>query len=326
VTTVTASDVVAAAERLREYAVRTPTLRDPKLSALVGADVFVKCENLQVAGSFKFRGAFNRLAQLTSDERARGVVAWSAGNHAQGVAVAGKQLGIECTIVMPIDAPTVKIERTRNYGATVVLYDRYRESREEIATSIATKAGATIVPPFDDLDVIAGQGTVALELSQDVFSLDGGALDDVIVPCSGGGLLAGCAVALAEFDPGARIHAAEPEGYDSAGRSLRAGDQLALQPTTRSICDTLLSPFTGEVTWPIISRLVSEGLAVNDDDVLRAIRYAWRELRLAVEPGGAIALAALLRDPTQFAGRRVGVVVTGGNVDDNLFVRALNDV
>jgi threonine dehydratase len=322
-TAVTAEDVQDAAERIRGYAVRTPTLRDRVLSELIGGEVFVKCENLQMIGAFKYRGAFNRLARLSAAERRRGVVAWSAGNHAQGVAAAGRQLGVACTIVMPSDAPRVKIDRTRDLGASIVFYDRSTEDREAIAAAIIAESGATAVPPFDDLDVIAGQGTVGLELSQDVRALIGGSLDDVVVPCCGGGLLSGVAVALADADPGARLFAAEPAGYDSVSRSLLAGELIKVSGSG-TICDALVGTGPGEITWSIMSGLVAAGIAVVDDDVLRAVRHAWSELRLVVEPGGAIALAAVLSDPERFRGRRVGVVLSGGNVDRDLYLRALN--
>lgn len=321
-TGVTSEDIQDAAERIRGYAVRTPTLRDRVLSELIDGEVFVKCENLQMIGAFKYRGAFNRLARLSAEERSRGVVAWSAGNHAQGVAAAGRQLGVPCTIVMPSDAPSVKIQRTSELGARVVLYDRHAEDREAIGATIIAETGATAVPPFDDPDVIAGQGTVGLELAQDVGSLTGGSLEDVIVPCSGGGLLSGIAIALADTDPDTRVIAAEPTGYDSVGRSLIAGN-LSKVSGSGTVCDALVGTGPGDLTWSIISGLVTAGIAIGDSAVLDAVRHAWSNLRIVLEPGGAIALAAVLSDPERFRGGRVGVVVSGGNVDPDLFIRAL---
>jgi threonine dehydratase len=321
---VTRDDVLAAASRLEGRAVRTPTLVAAELSERLGATVFLKCENLQVAGAFKFRGAYNRLVQLSAEERAAGVVAWSSGNHAQGVAAAGRLLDIPCTIVMPADAPAVKIANTRGFGAEVVPYDRWTEDREQIGRAIAAERGAVVVPPYDDPHIIAGQGTVALELDAAVRANGGGPLDALLVPCSGGGLVAGCALALSGTDAATRVYSVEPAGFDDTARSLRSGSRERADPDARSICDALLSPLPGEVTFPINRELLAGGLVVTDDQVLDAIHYAWNALKLVVEPGGAVALAALLAGAFDARGQRVGIILSGGNIDAPVLARTLD--
>ena len=309
----TVSDVHAAATRLMGVAVRTPLLSFPVLDAAAGRRVLVKPETLQRTGSFKFRGAYNRIAQISPERRAGGVVAWSSGNHAQGVAAAAGLLGLNATIVMPADAPAAKIARTKALGAEVVTYDRVRESREEIGRGLAAARGAVIVPPFDDADVIAGQGTVGLEIAADCALL-GVAPEAVVVPASGGGLLAGIALAMAERCPQARVMSAEPAGFDDHARSFASGRRERNASLSGSICDALLMPTPGEITFEINRTLVAGGVSVSDAEVAAAMRFAFAELKLVVEPGGAVALAAVLAGRIG-AARTIAVVLSGGNVD-----------
>jgi threonine dehydratase len=315
------TDIQAAADRIRGHAVRTPLLEARAASAATGARVFVKPEVLQRTGSFKFRGAMNRLSQLSPDERARGVVAFSSGNHAQGVAAAAKAVGTHATIVMPADAPKLKIANTRGHGAEIVLYDRYKEDRAAIGRQLAEERALTLVPPFDDYRIMAGQGTVGLELVEDARA-SGVSLDAVLVPCSGGGLTAGVATALAELSPQTKVYGVEPQNFDDTARSLAAGQRLANTAATPSICDALMTERPGELTFPIIQRHV-RALSVSDDEVLRAMRHAFHELKLVVEPGGAAAFAALLAGKLDVRGKTVAVILSGGNVDADLFDRAL---
>lgn len=318
----TFDDVMGAAGRIAGHARRTPLLADTPLDTRTGGRILLKCESLQHTGSFKFRGAYNRLVQLDETERRAGVVAFSSGNHAQGVAAAAHLLGIPATIVMPADAPRVKMRNTLALGARVVEYDRLRESREEIAARIARDQGGVLVPSFDDPDIIAGQGTVGLEIVEQAREL-GRALDDVVVCCSGGGLVAGTALAVAALSPGTRTWCAEPEGFDDHRRSLAAGERLANEPGARSICDALQAPMPGRLTFEINRRLLSGGLAVSDDEVREAIACAARELKLVLEPGGAVALAAVLGGKLEARGRTVAVVLSGGNIDDELLAGIL---
>jgi threonine dehydratase len=311
------ADVRAAAQRLAGQAVRTPLLAGTLLDALSGGRILLKLETLQHTGSFKFRGAWNRLAQLDAAQRAAGVVAFSSGNHAQGVAEAARRLGIPATIVMPADAPAVKMRSTRELGAEVIEYDRLRESREEIAARLAAERGAVLVPSFDDPDVIAGQGTVGLEIAEQAAAL-GAVLDDVLVCTSGGGLVAGTALAIHESSPATRVWTVEPEGHDDHRRSLAAGRRERNAPGTRSCCDALLAPEPGVLTFEINRRLLAGGLAVSEAEVHRAIAYAARRLKLVVEPGGAVALAAVLAGRIDTRGRTVAVVLSGGNLDESL--------
>jgi len=310
-------DVRAAAARLAGRARRTPLLTATPLDALCGGRIALKLENLQHTGSFKFRGAYNRLAQLDAAQRAAGVVAFSSGNHAQGVAAAARLLGIRATIVMPSDAPRIKLANTLALGAEVISYDRERESREEIAARLAAERGAVLVPSFDDPDIIAGQGTAGLELAEQSAE-SGLALDDVVVCASGGGLVAGIALAIRAQSPATRIWTAEPEGHDDHRRSLASGRRESNAPGTRSICDALLAPQPGVLTFEINRRLLAGGVAVSDDEVRAAIAFAARTLKLVVEPGGAVALAAVLAGRLPAAERTVGVVISGGNIDDDL--------
>ncbi len=317
---VTLADVRAAAERLRGVAVRTPLLHDTPLDRLVGARVLIKAEPLQRTGSFKFRGAYNAIGRVD----APAVVAWSSGNHAQGVAEAARLSGRRATIVMPADAPRIKIERTRAAGAEIVLYDRARESREAIGTAIARRTGAAVVKPYDDPAVIAGQGTVGLEIVEQAAEL-GLVPELVVVPCGGGGLVAGCATALCGLVPGVRVFAAEPLGHEDTARSLERGERVANAPGVRSICDALLASEPGELTFAINRRLLAGGLVLSDEEVRRAVRAAFEELKIVVEPGGAVALAALLAGRLEVRGRTVAVVLSGGNVDPEVYAGILGE-
>lgn len=316
------ADVEAAARRLAGKAVVTPLLENQALNERVDGRVLLKPEVLQVSGSFKFRGAYNRLSQLDAGQRQAGVVAWSSGNHAQGVAAAAEMLGIPATIVMPDDAPALKIANTRGYGAEVVLYDRWRESREAIAAAIAAERGAVTVPPYDDPHIIAGQGTAGLELACQAREV-GATLDAVLAPCSGGGLLAGLATAVRHLSPHTEIFSAEPARLDDLARSLAAGERVRNDPDARSFCDALMAPTPGELTFPIHRALLAGGFAVTDDEVAAAMAYAFSVLKLVVEPGGAVGLAAVLSGRLPTTGRTIGVVLSGGNVDPALYAEVL---
>src|ERR1700761_7188973 len=315
---VSSADIDAAAAVLAPFAVRTPLLSPPVLSDRVGAKVFLKPEVLQRTGSFKFRGAFNKISAIAPGARGGGVVAFSSGNHAQGVAAAAKILNMPATIVMPADAPLSKRERTRAYGAEVVLYDRDREDREAIAREIADKRGATLVPPYDDPFVIAGQGTVGREIAEDMAAL-GLAPDIVVAPVSGGGLIAGIATAVKARYPQAMLMSAEPDGFDDHARSLRAGRREPPRAEGRTICDALMASIPGEITFAINSRLLTQGVTTSDPEVAVAVGFAYRELKLVVEPGGAVGLAALLAGRIDAKAKNVVIVLSGGNVDVDMF-------
>lgn len=316
-------DIREAAGRIAKEAVLTPLLSSPALDAEVGATVLLKAETLQRSGSFKFRGAYNRLSMLTPEERRAGVVAWSSGNHAQGVAAAARIVGAQATIVMPSDAPAIKVENTRNYGAEVVFYDRYTHSREQISFALAQDRGAVVVPSFDDPFIIAGQGTVGLEIAEQAAAA-GHSLDAFLCCCGGGGLIAGSATALNALSPQTRMYSVEPQAFNDTARSLAAGTRLSNPPDARSICDALLTPEPGELTFPINMSLLAGGLSVTDDDVRHAMSYAFRVLKLVVEPGGVVALAALLAGKIDLRGQTVAVVLSGGNVDPALFADVLS--
>jgi threonine dehydratase len=320
---VNCSDVDAAARVLAPFAVRTPLLSSPALDERVGTRVFLKPEMLQRTGSFKFRGAFNKLSSIPLGARGGGVVAFSSGNHAQGVAAAAQILNMQATIVMPADAPLSKRERTKSYGAEVVLYDRDHEDREAIARDIAGKRGATLVRPYDDPLVIAGQGTVGREIADDMAKL-GVAPDIVVAPASGGGLVAGVAIAVKARYPQAMLMSAEPEGFDDHARSLRAGKREPHHAEGRTICDALMASIPGEITFAINSRLLTQGITASDAEVGIAVGFAFRELKLVVEPGGAVGLAALLAGRIDVSGKNVVIVLSGGNVDADLYARLIS--
>jgi threonine dehydratase len=316
----TAADVDAAAQRLRGVALHTPLLTSPVLDALTGARIFLKAETLQRTGSFKFRGAYNKLSSIPEDKRAGGVVAFSSGNHAQGVAAAARLLGMPAVIVMPTDAPRAKRERTAAWGAEVVLYDRANDDREAIARSIATKRNAVLVPPYDDALVIAGQGTAGREIIEDLAEL-GLAPDLILVTASGGGLTAGIALAVKARVPQARLYTAEPEGFDDHARSFKSGQREINASLSGTICDALMARTPGEITFAINRNLVGEGVTASEQEVARAVAFAFHELKLVVEPGGAVALAALMARKVDARGRIAVAVLSGGNVDPELFYR-----
>ncbi|HSV04571.1 MAG TPA: threonine/serine dehydratase [Phenylobacterium sp.] len=315
------ADVEAAAARIAGQAVVTPLIESPALSERLGVRCLLKLETLQRVGAFKFRGAYNRLAQLSPDERKRGVVAFSSGNHAQGVALAARLLGMPALIVMPADAPAIKVAATGGYGAEIRPYDRLSESREAIAAQIAAERGAVLVPAFDDPMIVAGQGTVGLEMVRQAEAI-GARLDLVAAPASGGGLLAGISLAVKALSPATELWAVEPAGFEDLRQSLEAGERVTIKPQGRSLCDALESPFPGEITFPILKRNLAGAAAVTDAEVAEAMRYAFATLKLVVEPGGAAALAALLAGKLKPRGA-VGVVLSGANVDPDLYARVI---
>ena len=317
-------DIEAAAERLRGVALLTPLLGNAVLDRELGARVLVKAECLQHVGAFKFRGACNFLSQLSPAERGRGVVAYSSGNHAQGVAYAGHLLGIDATIVMPGDAPRAKLEGARRWGAAIRAYDRASESREDIAEQIARETGAILVRPFDDPKIIAGQGTAGLEIVRQLEPLELTA-DILLAPCGGGGLLAGVSTAVRELSPATAIYGVEPEHYDDHRQSLRAGRRRKLSTRTATHCDALTAPIPGEVTWPINKVNVSGFLAVSEVEVRSAIRFAFHHLKLVLEPGGAVALAAILHDKLPLRGKTIVIIASGGNIDSDLLTSCLEE-
>lgn len=312
------ADVEAAALRLRGVVRRTPLLESDALNELVGGRLLCKAECLQRTGSFKLRGAYNTISQLEGQP----VVGWSSGNHAQGVAAAARLLGVPATIVMPADAPAIKIANTRALGAKIRLYDRQREVREEIGAEIALRTGAAVVRPYDDPRIIAGQGTAGLEAAEQLRA-QGTAVDAALLPCGGGGLIAGCSIALAAAFPEAAIYAVEPQGFDDTARSLTAGERVANAPGGQSFCDALLAPMPGELTFALHRRYLAGGLAVSDAEVGRAMAAAFSHLKVVVEPGGAVGLAAVLSGRFDARGRTVLVVLSGGNVDAGLFAEVL---
>jgi threonine dehydratase len=317
----TAADVTDAHLRLRDWVVETPVLESERLNRRLGARVLFKAECLQRGGSFKIRGALNRVLQLSHVERSAGVVAFSSGNHAQAVALAASWLGSRATIVMPSDAPRTKLSGTRALGAEVVLYDRERDDREAIAARLAAERGAALVPPFDHPHVIAGQGTAALELGR-ALAARHTTLDALYVPCSGGGLVAGSALAIRPIFAECAVYAVEPVGYTDLADSLAAGERRVLASHVPTICDGLRAPAPGAITFAIARRELAGAVSVDDDAVLEAMALAAEHLKLVVEPSGAAALAVLLRDPPR--GRRcVGVILSGGNVDPELLSNAL---
>ena len=318
---VSLADIEAAARRIQGWAVETPAIESPALNEMLGRRVLIKPETLQRVGAFKFRGAFNRLVQLSGEQKRRGVVAFSSGNHAQGVALAAKLLDIPAVIVMPADAPRVKAEATRGYGAEVRFYDRLTDSREQIAAAIAEERGAVVVPAFDDPHIIAGQGTVGLELVRQAEAM-GAKLDVVLAPCSGGGLLAGIATAVRALSADTALIGVEPAGYDDTLKSLQAGERQAVTPRARTLCDALESPSPGVLTFPILQRHVADMAVVTDAEVAEAMRVAFRVLKLVVEPGGSAGLAALLAGKVRHSGT-VGLVLSGGNVDPDQFAQVL---
>jgi threonine dehydratase len=309
------SDVVAAAVRLAGHAHRTPVMTSRTVDERTGAQVFFKCENFQRMGAFKFRGAYNAMSRLARDERKRGVLAYSSGNHAQAVALAGKLLGVRVTIVMPADAPAVKLDATRGYGAEIVLYDKHKEVREEVAEKTAREREFLMIPPFDHPHVIAGQGTAAKELIEDA-----GPLDFLFVPCSGGGLISGCAVAASHLSPGCKVIGVEPEAGDDATRSFKTKTlQTCHNPDT--IADGARTHSLGQLTFPLVLRYVHDMVTVSDAELVKAVLYLWERMKIIVEPTGALGAAGLFERGLPVAGKRVGVILSGGNVDLKLMAK-----
>ena len=316
------ADIDAAAKQLASVAVRTPLINAPALDDRFGARVFLKAETLQRTGSFKFRGAYNKISSIPVERWAAGVVAYSSGNHAQGVAAAAKLLGLGATIVMPSDAPHLKRERTAALGAEIVLYDRDKEDRAAIAKKIVNERGATLVPPYDDPMIIAGQGTIGREIVEDLDRL-GVKPETVVVGASGGGLAAGISLYVKARVPSAKFYTVEPEGFDDTLRSFKSGQREHNERMKGTICDALMTNTPGELTFPINRELIGEGLIASDIEVAAAVRYAFNELKLVVEPGGAIGLAALLAGKLDVKGKVVVGVLSGGNVDAELFSKLI---
>lgn len=308
------ADVEAAAARIAPYAVETPLFENAALNAMLGGRVFLKPESLQRTGSFKFRGAYNRIGLIPENERPNGVVAFSSGNHAQGVAAAAGMFGIPATIVMPKDAPRAKIEGTKALGAKVLYYDRATDDREAIAADVIKERGATLVRPFDDAGLIAGQGTIGLEIARQAAAR-GVALDAVLVPCGGGGIVTGIALALSGTSPGTAAISVEPERFDGMRRSLAAGERTTAPGGALSMADALMAPAPGHIPFALAKKYMRTALAVGEDALSQAVAYAARNLKLIIEPGGGAALAALLSRQYDVRGRNVAVVLTGGNCD-----------
>jgi threonine dehydratase len=307
--TVTFADIQAAAARLRGVAHRTPVVTSRTLDALAGCAVFLKCENLQRGGAFKFRGAYNTISQLTAEERARGVLAFSSGNHAQGVALAAQLLGAPAVICMPSDAPAVKVAATRGYGAEIIFYDRQRDDREAVARAVAAERGLALVPPYDDPRIMAGAGTAALELAEDVPGLDA-----LLVPIGGGGLIAGSAVAMHGARPHAQVIGVEPADANDTQQSLRAGARVTIAPPA-TLADGLRVVQPGALTFPVVQRHVADILTVSEDEIAEAMRFALLRLKLVIEPSGAVPLAAVLARRMPAGLQRVGIILSGGNID-----------
>jgi threonine dehydratase len=317
-------DVLKAAGRIEGQAVRTPLLTSPSLNERLGCKLYVKAEPLQRTGSFKFRGAYNKISQIHPADRAKGVVAFSSGNHAQGVAAAATLLGLPSWIIMPADAPTIKIARTREFGASVVPYDRYKDDREAMGVALQAKTGATLVRPYDDADILCGQGTVGLEIADQCREL-GIKPDAVVVCCGGGGLVSGTALALSGAAPGVPVYSVEPADFDDTKRSLASGKRENNASEARSICDALLAPAPGELTFAINRTLLAGGLSVTDDEVRAAMRTVFVEFKLVVEPGGAVAVASVLAGKLPTAGKTIVAVASGGNVDPAMFAQIMGN-
>ncbi len=314
--------ICSAAKILKGYAAHTPLLESPALNKKLGGRLFIKAEMLQKTGSFKFRGAFNAVSQLSDEQRAKGVFAYSSGNHAQGIALAAAMKGVRATILMPEDTPTIKLENTKSYGAKVITYDRYTESREEIGAEIAAQEGLSLIKPYDNPQVISGQGTAGLEITQQLKDLDL-ELDMLAAPTGGGGLLAGLSLAVKEKSPHAKIYAAEPENFDDTTRSLKLNERVQNSDGYRSICDAIMTPTPGEITFPILQKARVEGLVVNEDEVRLGMWVAFHYFKVVVEPGGAVALAAFLTGKADITNKIAVAVTSGGNVDQKLFTEIL---
>jgi threonine dehydratase len=320
----TFADILAARKRLGTLACRTPLIEHPALNARVGARVLLKAENLQRVGAFKFRGAYNKVAQVDGAAFPGGVIACSSGNHAQGVAAAASLMGLKSAIVMPADAPRLKVDRTRAFGAEVIPYDRVKDDREAIARELCAARGATLVHPFDDPDVIAGQGTAGLEMMEQAEAM--GAVPDVVLSgVSGGGLIGGVSIAVKEKSPRTVVYSVEPAGFDDLARSLKSGTHERNERLSGSICDALLAVTPGEITFEIARRNLQGGLSVTDEEARLAVRYAFEELKLVVEPGGAVSLAAVLAGKLPLKGKTVAILLSGGNIDPALFAEIIQE-
>lgn len=306
---VTYDDVLSAADRIAGIAHRTPVATSRLLNEACGAELFLKCENLQRVGAFKFRGAYNAVSRLSAEERARGVITHSSGNHAQALALVCRILGVKATIVMPEDAPAMKLAATRDYGAEIVVYDTAKDTREAISGRLAAEHGYTLVPPYDHPHIVAGAGTAALELFQDARELD-----YLFVPCGGAGLLSGCAIAAKAMSPRCKVIGVEPAAGDDATRSFKTG-VLQTVHNPRTIADGARTPYLGQVTFPIVRRCVDDMMTVEDDDLVRTMYFVWTRMKLVVEPTGVLGLAAVFNHRYGVAGKRVGAVISGGNVD-----------
>jgi len=319
---ITADGVRRAAERIHGHAVRTPLIENVFLNDLAGGRVLVKAEPLQHGGSFKFRGAFNRVSQLSDAEREKGVLAWSSGNHAQGIARAARHFKTTAAIIMPEDTPALKVGQVRAFGAEIITYDRYSEDREEIAKPILKERGMALAPSFDHPDIIEGQGTLGLEVIEDARAR-GLELDAFIICCGGGGLTAGCATIAEDISPDTQIWIAEPEGFDDAWESVRTGERVQADITRRTICDAIATPSPGRLTFPIMKRLVRGGVSLTEEEVGRAMVFAFKYLKIVVEPGGAVALAAVLSGKFNAQEKITAITISGGNVDPPLFAEML---
>lgn len=317
------SDIRDAAERLDGIAVRTPLLEYKALNQHVGARVFIKPEMLQHAACFKFRGAYNCMVQLNQTQRNKGVITYSSGNHAQGIALSAKMLGVRATIIMPADTPTIKIENTKQHGADIQFYDRYTQIREDIVRDIAKTNGQIIIPPYEHKQVIAGQGTIGIEIAQQAEH-KGVCLDSLIIPCGGGGLCAGVSTAIKHLSPTTDLFLVEPEAFDDTGRSLRSGRREKIKEGSKSICDAVQTPTPGEITFPINLKNFTGGLTVRDTEVKQAMAYAWKTLKLVLEPTAAMSLACLLSRKVDAQGKNVAIVFSGGNVDQKLFMDCIS--
>lgn len=314
----TYQSIFEAAQNLKGIALRTPLLESHALNEGIDARLFLKCETLQHTGSFKFRGAYNTLSRLSSEQKKCGVFAYSSGNHAQGIALSAQMLGIRATILMPEDTPRIKMDNTRGYGAEVITYDRYSDSREELGSKIADENGLTLVKPYDNHFVISGQGTTGIEIAEQLAKQDATA-DICVCPAGGGGLIAGTSLALKELSPSTRVYSAEPEHFDDTKVSLERGARVANATGNKSICDAIVTPMPGEITFPVNKETLSGGLMVTDDEVRSAIREAFHHFKCVIEPGGAVALAALLTGKVDISGKTVVAVASGGNIDPELY-------
>ncbi|MGB1010430.1 MAG: threonine ammonia-lyase [Thiolinea sp.] len=318
-TTFNINNIREAASRLAGKIVHTPLLEVSLLNEQLGGRVLFKPECLQKTGAFKYRGALNKLSTLSEEQRKNGIVAFSSGNHAQGVAATAKSLGVDATIIMPKDAPALKIANTRKYGAEVILYDRYTESREEIGRDLAEREGRALVKPYDDYDIMAGQGTAGLEIAESLQDM-GIQADALLCPCGGGGLMAGVSTAMKALLPATEIYSVEPEGFEDTQRSLLSGKRECNETQGGSLCDAIVTPQPGELTFAINQQNLSGGLVVSEADVKRAMREAFTHLKLVVEPGGVVGLAALLSGAYDVRGKTVVVLLSGGNVDMATFI------